>query len=85
MNTDTATNDAGEALDVNSVAALLRCSPAHIRDLVREGRFLAPVKLGHLARWSRAAVLAWLREGTGRANGTGKTADRGGVTVQVRG
>lgn len=68
-----------EALDVDGVAAILGCSPAHVRALVRRGEFLRPAKLGALARWSRVAVLRWLEENTG------PTAQRAGQAVQARG
>lgn len=68
-----------EVLDISGVSALLGCSPSHVRALTRAGAFPAPAKLGALARWSRAVVLAWIAENTGR------TIDRAGKTVTVRG
>lgn len=65
--------------DTKDIAALLRCSEKHVRDLVKRGEFIAPLKLGALVRWDRAAVLRWLDENTGRR------VDRAGKTAQVRG
>lgn len=49
-------------LDVTEVAAMLSCSPRHVYRLSDSGRMPAPVRLGHLVRWSRAAVEAWIDE-----------------------
>jgi|GEM_PF-3575364 len=79
VTSDTNNREGGEALDVDGVASLLRCSATHVRALVRNGTFPAPAKLGTLARWSRAVVLRWLDENTGA------TVKRGGREIQVRG
>jgi excisionase family DNA binding protein len=50
-------------LDVNGVAALLNCSPRHVYRLSDSGKMPAPVRLGTLVRWPRAAVDAWLAQG----------------------
>jgi predicted DNA-binding transcriptional regulator AlpA len=68
-----------EALDAEQVGRLLGCSAAHVRRLAARGLFPAPIELGALRRWSRAAVLEWL------ATRGGMTATRAGLEVQVRG
>ncbi|HUY32963.1 MAG TPA: helix-turn-helix domain-containing protein [Pirellulales bacterium] len=50
-------------LDVQAVAAMLNCSPRHVRRLADAGRMPAPVKLGALIRWRRADLDAWLDAG----------------------
>jgi excisionase family DNA binding protein len=50
-------------LDVRGVAALLGCSPRHIYRLADAGRMPAPVRIGALVRWPRAAVEAWIAGG----------------------
>ena len=54
---------AAELLDVKAVAALLGCSTRHVGRLVERNRMPAPIKLGVLVRWSRAALLAWIGQG----------------------
>lgn len=71
-------HDTRPVLDVEDVAALLKCSPAHIRALVARGEFPAPAKLGALARWERESILAFVAGRAGRAN-------RGGKLVELRG
>ena len=41
-------------LDVNAVAALLNCSPQHVRRLADAGRMPRPVRLNSLIRWRRS-------------------------------
>ncbi|WP_171469241.1 helix-turn-helix transcriptional regulator [Frigoriglobus tundricola] len=81
MNTTTTNTASGAAeyLDVNDLAALLRCSSRHVRKLVVDRVLPAPIRLGALTRWSRAVVVRWLEE-----RGGGPAADRGGRRVQVR-
>ena len=50
-------------LDVRAVATLLGCSQRHVYRLSDAGRMPAPVKLGALVRWNRAAVETWINEG----------------------
>lgn len=52
-----------ELLDVQSVGAILNCSPRHVYRLSDSGRMPRPMKLGALVRWSRVAVLQWIAEG----------------------
>jgi excisionase family DNA binding protein len=52
-----------ELLDVKSVAALLDCSPRHVYRLADTGRMPSPLKLGHLARWNRKAIMGWIDAG----------------------
>lgn len=55
--------DARSLLDVEEVAALLRCSTRHVYRLVDSGKMPKPVKLGSLVRWSRAAIEDWINGG----------------------
>ena len=50
-------------LDVQAVAEMLGCSQRHIYRLSDAGRMPAPVKLGALIRWNRAAVESWIDQG----------------------
>ncbi len=54
---------AAELLDVKAVAALLNCSTRHIIRLADGGKMPAPVRLGVLVRWNRAALLDWVSKG----------------------
>lgn len=51
-----------DILDLEGVAKLFQCSTAHITRLVSRNEFPHPAKIGHLSRWSRSALLAWLAE-----------------------
>lgn len=56
-------NDAS-LLSIRAVAKLLGgCSVRHIRRLSDSGRMPRPVKLGHLIRWRRADLEAWITAG----------------------
>lgn len=57
---------AAQLLDVEAVAAMLGCSPRHVYRLSDAGRMPAPVKLGALVRWSKAAVVEWIEAGCPR-------------------
>lgn len=50
-------------LDVDQVAAMLSCSPRHVRRLAEAGRMPRPVHLGALTRWARADIEAWIAGG----------------------
>ena len=50
-------------LDVQAVAEMLGCSARHIYRLSDSGRMPAPVKLGALVRWNRAAIESWVAAG----------------------
>jgi len=50
-------------LDVRAVAAMLGCSTRHLYRLVDAGRAPAPVKLGHLVRFSRKSIEDWIVAG----------------------
>ncbi|MHB1037769.1 MAG: helix-turn-helix transcriptional regulator [Pirellulales bacterium] len=52
-----------QLLDVLAVAAMLGCSARHVYRLADAGRMPAPVKLGALVRWDRAALDAWIGAG----------------------
>ncbi len=47
-------------IDVQDVAALLKCSARHVYRLADAGRMPRPVKLGALVRWSRASIESWI-------------------------
>jgi len=50
-------------LDVQAVAEVLGCSSRHVYRLSDAGRMPAPVRLGSLVRWSRAAIDEWVAAG----------------------
>ena len=50
-------------LDVQAVAALLRCSPRTVYRLADSGKLPRPLKLGALVRWRRDEVLQWIADG----------------------
>jgi excisionase family DNA binding protein len=50
-------------LDVRAVAQLLGCSPRHVYRLADAGKMPAPVRLGALVRWPRAAIEDWIAAG----------------------
>jgi excisionase family DNA binding protein len=50
-------------LDVRAVARLLDCSARHVYRLADAGRMPAPVQIGRLVRWQRAAVESWIAAG----------------------
>lgn len=50
-------------LDVEQVAALLRCSSRHVYRLSDSGKLPRPLKLGALVRWNRTTVLNWISDG----------------------
>lgn len=52
-----------QLLDVQAVAEMLGCSTRHVYRLSDAGRMPAPVKLGALVRWNRAAVEEWIAAG----------------------
>ena len=53
-----------ELLDVKNVALLLGgCSTRHVFRLADSGRMPRPIKLGNLARWRRAELMAWCEGG----------------------
>lgn len=55
--------DVSALLDVQQVAALLRCSTRHVYRLADAGRMPRPLKLGALVRWNLATVLDWISGG----------------------
>jgi len=50
-------------LDMRTVADIFGCSPRHIYRITDAGRIPAPVKLGALVRWPRAAIEEWIAAG----------------------
>ena len=47
-------------LDVHDVAAICGCSARHVKRLADLGEIPAPIRLGHLRRWSKAALETWI-------------------------
>jgi len=60
-------------LDVRGVARFLGCSARHIYRLSDAGKMPRPVKLGHLCRWSRAAIEGWIAQGCPSCRQAGST------------
>jgi excisionase family DNA binding protein len=50
-------------LSVRQVAELLNCSTRHVLRLADRGDMPAGLTLGHLRRWDRATVEAWVAGG----------------------
>ena len=50
-------------LDVRAVAAMLGCSPRHVRRMADSGAMPRPIHLGRLVRWRKADVDQWLANG----------------------
>ncbi len=50
-------------LDVQQVAALLRCSERHVYRLADSAQMPRPLKLGALVRWRRDEIERWVFEG----------------------
>ena len=59
----TATIPPALLLDVQTVAALLDCSPRHVYRLHDAGRMPSAIKVGALVRWSRLAIDSWIEAG----------------------
>lgn len=55
--------DVPALLDVRAVAKLLGCSARHVYRLAGAGQMPAPVRLGCLVRWPRAAIENWVASG----------------------
>ena len=65
---ETICNDAmpqadGQLLDVNDLAAILKCSSRTVYRLADSGAIPAPRRLGGLRRWTRTAIDSWLASG----------------------
>lgn len=58
-------------LNVQEVAALLKCSARHVTRLEESGQMPPAIKLGRLSRWNRAAVEAWIADGCPPVNAEG--------------
>ncbi len=54
---------AAAMLDVQDVAALLKCSRRHIYRMADSGRMPPPVKLGALVRFDRDVLTRWITDG----------------------
>ena len=50
-------------LDVQQVAAMLRCSVRHVYRLADSAQMPRPVKLGALVRWRRDEIDNWIADG----------------------
>lgn len=50
-------------MTIEDLAAILGCSPRHIRRLVNSNRIPRPIKLGALLRWIKADVDRWIAAG----------------------
>jgi excisionase family DNA binding protein len=50
-------------IDVQAVASLLGCSTRRVYRLADGGKMPAPLKLGALVRWNRAAIDNWIADG----------------------
>lgn len=50
-------------MTTKQVATLLACSARHVSRLVDRRAMPAPIRLGHLLRFDRAHIDAWVRDG----------------------
>ena len=50
-------------LDIDDVAAVLKCSSRSVRRLSDAGKMPAPVRLGSMLRWPKAVIYEWVAEG----------------------
>ena len=50
-------------IDVQTVAALLDCSPRHVYRLSDAERMPRPFKLGSLVRWRKDDIRQWIENG----------------------
>lgn len=55
--------DESKMLSVNKVAKFLDCSTRHVYRLEERGQMPAAARLGHLVRWPREAIDAWIEGG----------------------
>ncbi len=53
-------------IDVNDVAAMLKCSARHVWRLADAGKMPRPYKVGALCRWNRTAIERWVADGCPR-------------------
>lgn len=53
----------GELLDVQTLAAMLNCSPRHVYRMADGGKLPRPLKLGALVRWRSAEIHEWIAAG----------------------
>jgi excisionase family DNA binding protein len=65
-------------LDVEQVAAMLKCSTRHVYRLADAGKMPAPVRVGALVRWSRKSIEAWIGEGCPPCRQLVRSAPKGG-------
>ena len=47
-------------LDKREVAEAFGCSTRHLDRLAKDGLIPPPIRIGHLVRWRRTDLLAWL-------------------------
>ncbi len=50
-------------IDVNALAALLKCSARHVWRMADAGKMPRPYKIGALCRWDRTLIERWVAEG----------------------
>lgn len=50
-------------VDVQDVAAMLKCSARHVWRLADADRMPRPLKIGALCRWDREVIERWVSEG----------------------
>lgn len=50
-------------MTVKQVAAVLNCSPRHLRRLADRGAMPQPVRVGKLVRWRRYEIQQWIDAG----------------------
>ena len=55
--------DSSLLIDVQDVAALLKCSARHVWRMADAGKMPRPYKVGALCRWDRAAIEQWVVDG----------------------
>ena len=59
-------------LRVGQVARLLNCSAKQVFRMAEARRMPAPVRLGGMVRWPRAAIMRWISEGCPRCQQQGQ-------------
>ena len=64
-------------IDVEQVAAILRCSTRHVYRLADAAKMPRPLKLGALVRWRRSELLDWI-DASCPPHHTWQTMQRGG-------
>ena len=60
---DQTPRDSSLLINVDDVAALLKCSARHVWRMADSGKMPRPYKIGALCRWDRAVIEQWVAEG----------------------